>query len=104
MVLDEPTNDLDMQMIGILEKALIDFEGCEIIISHDRYFLDKVCTHILYLKGDGEYVLSSGGWTNFENKYHNKIEELTTNKKSIKLNQNDPYSKFLQQKKLKKIY
>ncbi|NJS41026.1 hypothetical protein HC766_01380 [Candidatus Gracilibacteria bacterium] len=57
-----------------MEKALIDFEGCEIIISHDRYFLDKVCTHILYLKGDGEYVLSSGGWTNLRTNIITKLK------------------------------
>jgi ABC transport system ATP-binding/permease protein len=97
LVLDEPTNDLDMQMINILETALIKFSGCLFVISHDRYFLDRLCSHILFLPGDGKYVFSSGGWTDFESKY-NSIAEKSSVKKPVKLNKNDPYGKFLLQK------
>ncbi len=65
LVLDEPTNDLDIQTLQVLEEYLQDFPGCVIVISHDRYFMDKVVDHILVFKGDGEIQDFPGNYTQF---------------------------------------
>lgn len=65
LVLDEPTNDLDIQTLQVLENYLQDFPGCVIVISHDRYFMDKVVDHILVFKGEGEIQDFSGNYTQF---------------------------------------
>jgi ATP-binding cassette subfamily F protein uup len=53
LVLDEPTNDLDLPTLGILEEFLLEFQGCLIIVSHDRYFMDKLVDHLFVFEGDG---------------------------------------------------
>ena len=68
LLLDEPTNDLDLPTLRVLEEAIIDFTGCVVIVSHDRYFLDRVCTHILAFEGDGRTFMQPGGWTYYEQK------------------------------------
>ncbi|MBP5672819.1 MAG: ATP-binding cassette domain-containing protein [Victivallales bacterium] len=68
LLLDEPTNDLDLPTLRVLEEAIIDFAGCVVIVSHDRYFLDRVCTHILAFEGDGKTFIQPGGWTYYEQK------------------------------------
>lgn len=65
LVLDEPTNDLDIQTLQVLEDYLQDFPGCVIVISHDRYFMDKVVDHILVFKGEGEIQDFPGNYTQF---------------------------------------
>ena len=65
LVLDEPTNDLDIQTLQVLEEYLQDFPGCVIVISHDRYFMDKVVDHILVFKGEGEIQDFPGNYTQF---------------------------------------
>lgn len=65
LVLDEPTNDLDIQTLQVLENYLQDFAGCVIVISHDRYFMDKVVDHILVFKGEGEIQDFPGNYTQF---------------------------------------
>jgi ATPase subunit of ABC transporter with duplicated ATPase domains len=60
LLLDEPTNDLDVDTLRALEVALLDFAGCAVIISHDRWFLDRVATHILAFEGDSEAVWYEG--------------------------------------------
>ncbi|MCD8210814.1 MAG: ABC-F family ATP-binding cassette domain-containing protein [Prevotella sp.] len=65
LVLDEPTNDLDIQSLNIFEKYLIDFPGCVIIISHDRYFMDKIVDHLLVFKGDGKVDDFPGNYTQY---------------------------------------
>lgn len=62
LILDEPTNDLDLSTLRVLEEALIDFDGCAIIVSHDRYFLNRVCTHILGFEGNGKTRLLAGDY------------------------------------------
>lgn len=65
LVLDEPTNDLDIQTLQILEEYLQEFPGCVIVVSHDRYFMDKVIDHLLVFKGDGEIMDFPGNYTQF---------------------------------------
>ncbi|MCU1623508.1 MAG: energy-dependent translational throttle protein EttA [Frankiales bacterium] len=77
LLLDEPTNDLDVETLGSLENALLEFPGCAVVISHDRWFLDRVATHILAWEGDDE---NSAKWYwfegNFESYEKNKLERL----------------------------
>jgi len=61
-MLDEPTNDLDLPTLRILEEALLSFEGCVIVVSHDRYFLNRICDGILALEGNEEIYYSEGGY------------------------------------------
>ena len=62
LMLDEPTNDLDLPTLRILEEALLSFEGCVLIVSHDRYFLNRVCDGILALEGNEEIYFSEGDY------------------------------------------
>ncbi|MBB6170815.1 ATP-binding cassette ChvD family protein [Nocardiopsis mwathae] len=73
LLLDEPTNDLDVETLGSLENALLDFPGCAVITSHDRWFLDRVATHILAWEGESDWYWFEG---NFEAYEKNKIERL----------------------------
>ncbi|NKZ01568.1 energy-dependent translational throttle protein EttA [Nocardiopsis alborubida] len=73
LLLDEPTNDLDVETLGSLENALLDFPGCAVITSHDRWFLDRVATHILAWEGDANWYWFEG---NFESYEKNKVERL----------------------------
>ncbi|MDF2096862.1 energy-dependent translational throttle protein EttA [Aquibaculum arenosum] len=66
LLLDEPTNDLDVDTLRSLEEALLDFAGCAMIISHDRWFLDRVCTHILAYEGDSRVVWYEGNYQDYE--------------------------------------
>ncbi|MEO0016197.1 MAG: hypothetical protein RL589_678 [Actinomycetota bacterium] len=75
LLLDEPTNDLDVETLGSLENALLEFPGCAVVISHDRWFLDRVATHILAYEGDAKWFWFEG---NFESYEANKIERLGT--------------------------
>jgi ATPase subunit of ABC transporter with duplicated ATPase domains len=77
LLLDEPTNDLDVETLGSLENALLEFPGCAVVISHDRWFLDRVATHILAYEGTEE---DPSNWYWFEGNYEayeaNKVERL----------------------------
>jgi ATP-binding cassette ChvD family protein len=73
LLLDEPTNDLDVETLGSLENALLEFPGCAVVISHDRWFLDRVATHILAYEGDSTWFWFEG---NFESYEENKIARL----------------------------
>ncbi|MDD3051777.1 MAG: energy-dependent translational throttle protein EttA [Candidatus Cloacimonetes bacterium] len=66
LLLDEPTNDLDVHTIRALEEALFDFAGCAVVISHDRYFLDRICTHILAFEGDSKVRWFDGNFSEYE--------------------------------------
>ncbi len=68
LLLDEPTNDLDVDTMRVLEQAIIDFEGCAMVISHDRFFLDRICTHLLIFEGDGKVQWFQGNFTAWEDK------------------------------------
>ncbi|MBK9700489.1 MAG: energy-dependent translational throttle protein EttA [Flavobacteriales bacterium] len=66
LLLDEPTNDLDVNTLRALEEAIQDYSGCAVIISHDRWFLDRVCTHILAFEGDSQVYWFEGGFSDYE--------------------------------------
>ncbi len=73
LLLDEPTNDLDVETLGSLENALLEFPGCAVVISHDRWFLDRIATHILAHEGDSQWFWYEG---NFESYEKNKVDRL----------------------------
>ncbi len=66
LLLDEPTNDLDVETLRALEDALVDFAGCAVVISHDRFFLDRICTHILAFEGEAHVEFFSGNFEDYE--------------------------------------
>ena len=66
LLLDEPTNDLDVNTLRALEEALLNFGGCAVVISHDRWFLDRIATHILAFEGDSSATFFQGNWTEYE--------------------------------------
>jgi ATPase subunit of ABC transporter with duplicated ATPase domains len=66
LLLDEPTNDLDVNTLRALEEALEDFAGCAVVISHDRWFLDRIATHILAFEGDSRVVWFEGNYSDYE--------------------------------------
>jgi len=66
LLLDEPTNDLDVDTLRALEDALVDFAGCAVVISHDRWFLDRIATHILAFEGDSRVVWFEGNYQDYE--------------------------------------
>ena len=90
LVLDEPTNDLDIQTLQVLEEYLQDFPGCVIIVSHDRYFMDKVIDHILVFKGEGNVSDFPGNYTQYRewSRLKSKEETETTKPKETKTKAN----------------
>lgn len=66
LLLDEPTNDLDVNTLRALEEALENFAGCAVVVSHDRWFLDRISTHILALGHEGKPRLFLGNWSDYE--------------------------------------
>ena len=66
ILLDEPTNDMDVNTLRALEEGLDDFAGCAVVISHDRWFLDRICTHILAFEGDSQIYFFEGGFSDYE--------------------------------------
>ena len=86
LVLDEPTNDLDIQTLQVLEEYLQDFAGCVIVVSHDRYFMDKVVDHLLVFKGEGEIQDFPGNYTQYREwcRLQPKTEGEGTEKKATK--------------------
>jgi len=75
LLLDEPTNDIDVNTLRALEEAIEDFAGCCVIISHDRWFLDRVCTHILAFEGEGNVYFFEGGYTEYEENKKKRLGE-----------------------------
>ena len=78
LILDEPTNDLDLPTLRILEEALIGFPGCVLVVSHDRYFLNRVCTDILAFEGDGQVAHSVGDYDYYLDKRNKRASSLAT--------------------------
>ena len=77
LLLDEPTNDIDVNTLRALEEGLEEFAGCAVVVSHDRWFLDRICTHILSFEGDGNVVFYEGSYSDYEEykKAHNGGKE-----------------------------
>ena len=77
LLLDEPTNDLDVNTLRSLEEGLENFAGCAVIISHDRWFLDRVCTHILAFEGDSQVYYFEGGFSDYEENRKKRLGDVT---------------------------
>ena len=77
LLLDEPTNDIDVNTLRALEEALDDFAGCAVIISHDRWFLDRVCTHILAFEDDSQVYYFEGGYSDYEENKKKRLGDVT---------------------------
>ncbi len=77
LLLDEPTNDLDINTLRALEEGLENFAGCAVIISHDRWFLDRVCTHILAFEGDSEVYFFEGSFSEYEENRKKRLGDVT---------------------------
>jgi ATPase subunit of ABC transporter with duplicated ATPase domains len=77
LLLDEPTNDLDVNTLRALEEALENFAGCAVIISHDRWFLDRICTHILAFEGDSQVYWFEGTFSEYEENKKKRLGDIT---------------------------
>ena len=73
LILDEPTNDLDVETLRSLEEALLNFAGCAMVVSHDRYFLDRIATHILAFEGESKCYYFEGNYADYE---ANRVQRL----------------------------
>jgi len=76
LLLDEPTNDLDVNTLRALEEGIQNYSGCAVIISHDRWFLDRVCTHILAFEGDSKVYWFEGGFSDYEENYKKRVGDI----------------------------
>ena len=84
LFLDEPTNDLDVETLRALEEALLNFPGCAIVISHDRWFLDRVATHILAFEGDSHVEWFPGNYADYEADRRHRMGEEADKPRRIK--------------------
>jgi sulfate-transporting ATPase len=84
LLLDEPTNDLDVETLRALEDALLEFAGCAMIISHDRWFLDRICTHILACEGDSQWSFFAGNYHEYEEDKKKRLGEEGAKPKRIR--------------------
>jgi ATPase subunit of ABC transporter with duplicated ATPase domains len=84
LLLDEPTNDLDVETLRALEDALVDFAGCAVVISHDRFFLDRICTHILAFEGDGHVEYFPGNFEDYEEDKKRRLGEDALEPKRVR--------------------
>ena len=87
LLLDEPTNDLDVNTMRALEEALESFGGCALVISHDRWFLDRICTHILAFEGESTAVWFDGNYTEYEADKRARLGEAAAQPHRIKYRQ-----------------
>ncbi len=84
LLLDEPTNDIDVNTLRSLEEALENFGGCAVIISHDRWFLDRVCTHILAFEGNSQVYFFEGDYTAYEENKKKRLGDVTPHRMKYK--------------------
>lgn len=110
LILDEPTNDLDIVTLNVLENFLLDFQGCLIVVSHDRYFMDKIVDHLFVFKGNGVIEDFPGNYTDYRIYESSKLEEerelkasIKTEKKQWKEKDDSPKLSYLEQKELKQL-
>ena len=104
LVLDEPTNDLDIQTLEVLEEYLQDFPGCVIIVSHDRFFMDKIVDHLLVFRGEGEIKDFPGNYTQFREWESLKPKELAESKNNAADNEKKEKRDFVGEQRRKKTY
>lgn len=104
LVLDEPTNDLDIQTLEVLEEYLQDFPGCVIIVSHDRFFMDKIVDHLLVFRGEGEIKDFPSNYTQFREWESLKPKELTDNKNNTSDTEKKEKREFVGEQRRKKTY
>ena len=83
LLLDEPTNDLDVETLRALEEAILTFPGCVVVISHDRWFLDRIATHILAFEGDSQTVWFEGNYADYEEDYKRRVGDAGSQPKRI---------------------
>ncbi|MFX3675430.1 MAG: energy-dependent translational throttle protein EttA [bacterium] len=83
LLLDEPTNDLDVNTLRALENALLEYPGCAVVISHDRFFIDRLATHILAFEGDGEVMWFEGNFSDYEEDKRKRLGEAALNPKRM---------------------
>ncbi|GAB6049486.1 energy-dependent translational throttle protein EttA [Hydrogenophilus islandicus] len=84
LLLDEPSNDLDVETLRALEEALLEFPGCALVISHDRWFLDRICTHILAAEGDSQWTFFAGNYREYEEDKRRRLGEEGAKPKRIR--------------------
>ena len=84
LLLDEPSNDLDVETLRALEDALLEFAGCAVVISHDRWFLDRICTHILAAEGDSQWTFFAGNYQEYEEDKRKRLGEEGAKPKRIR--------------------
>ena len=84
LLLDEPTNDLDVETLRALEEALLEFPGCAVVISHDRWFLDRIATHMLAFEGDSKVTWFEGNYSEYEQDLKRRIGDDALNPKRVK--------------------
>ena len=84
LLLDEPTNDLDVETLRALEEAILEFPGCVVVISHDRWFLDRIATHILAFEGDSEVIWHEGNYSEYEEDRKRRLGDEADNPHRIK--------------------
>ena len=87
LLLDEPTNDLDVNTMRALEEALENFAGCAVVISHDRWFLDRIATHILAFEGDSQVVWFEGNYSEYEQDYKRRTGQTLAVPRRIRYRQ-----------------
>ena len=104
LVLDEPTNDLDIQTLEVLEEYLQDFPGCVIIVSHDRFFMDKIVDHLLVFRGEGEIKDFPGNYTQFREWESLKPKEQADAKNNAADNEKKEKREFVGEQRRKKTY
>jgi ATP-binding cassette subfamily F protein uup len=106
LILDEPTNDLDIVTLNVLESFLLDFPGCLLVVSHDRYFMDKIVDHLFIFRGEGEIEDFPGNYSDFRAYEDSQIPEKNESKEKNNWKQNQPKAgglNFNEQKEFAKI-
>ena len=96
LILDEPTNDLDLSTLRLLEEALVDYKGCVLVVSHDRYFLNRICQQMIAFEGDSKIVCSLGDYDSYLEKYQARqklSQSATVSKKTIDQKKSAPAAK-----------
>ena len=86
LLLDEPTNDLDVETLRALEEALLEYAGCAVVISHDRWFLDRIATHILAFEGDSHVEWFEGNYQAYEEDKKRRLGDAAVEPHRIKYN------------------